>query len=274
MTGYTYVSPAANNYPGLDRGFNQRYLLEQGLDEVNGEGVYLAKTTDDVLSALNDINNNHTPLSGEIRVISGGHCYEDFTFNRRDDASTSNKTRFVIDLSNMRGITEENVNGVDYIVVEPGASNWLIQQTLHSEYGATLPGGSCYSVCAGGHISGGGYGLLSRLHGLTVDYLAGVEMVIPDETAGFAIRAFDEADSDSLNWASRGAVRVTLVLRPNIISEKTRFLLPQSGHCSSPYLCHGVSLLITRMAQEKLISPPLCKLTIRRQASSRVRPSR
>lgn len=204
MSGYIYVSPKANNYPGLDRGFNQRFTLENDLTETKGEGVYLASSTNDVLNALVDINNSHSPLSGEIRVISGGHCYEDFTFNRRVTASTSNKTRFVIDLSNMRNINEVTINGTDYITVEPGASNWLIQQTLHSKYGAALPGGSCYSVCAGGHISGGGYGLLSRLHGLTVDYLAGVEMVIPDKTAGFVIRAFDESDSDGLNWASRG----------------------------------------------------------------------
>ena len=204
MSGYIYVSPVKNNYPGLDRGFNQRYKLENDLDEMNGEGVYLASSSTEALNALVDIYNSFNPLSGEIRVISGGHCYEDFTFNRNDSSSTSNKTRFVIDLSNMRNIEEVTVNGIDYITVEPGASNWLIQQTLHAKYGAALPGGSCYSVCAGGHISGGGYGLLSRLHGLTVDYLAGVEMIIPDETTGFAIRAFDESDTDRLNWASRG----------------------------------------------------------------------
>ncbi|MGN6816974.1 MAG: BBE domain-containing protein, partial [Solirubrobacterales bacterium] len=41
----------------------------------------------------------------------------------------------------------------------------------------TLPGGSCYSVGAGGHLTGGGYGLLSRLHGLTADHLEAVELV-------------------------------------------------------------------------------------------------
>lgn len=140
MSGYIYVSPKANNYPGLDRGFNQRFTLENDLTETKGEGVYLASSTNDVLNALVDINNSHSPLSGEIRVISGGHCYEDFTFNRRVTSSTSNKTRFVIDLSNMRNIDEVTINGTDYITVEPGASNWLIQQTLHSKYGAALPG--------------------------------------------------------------------------------------------------------------------------------------
>lgn len=204
MPEYIYVPPTANNYPGLDRGFNQRYTLEDGLDKKNGEGVYLVSSADEVLNALRHIKENYNPLSGEVSMISGGHCYEDFTFRRRETGSTSNKTRFVIDLSNMRNIDEVIINGTEYITIEPGASNWLMQQTLHSKYGATLPGGSCYSVCAGGHIAGGGYGLLSRLHGLTVDYLAGVDMVIPDKTAGFTIKRFNGDESDVLDWASRG----------------------------------------------------------------------
>ncbi|HAV1831783.1 TPA: FAD-binding oxidoreductase [Enterobacter hormaechei subsp. steigerwaltii] len=204
-----YVNPANNNYPGLDRGFNQRFKLDESLsqDPDSGEGIYLASDASDIVSTLNNITASYSPQSGEIKVISGGHCYENFTFQQADETDTGVKTRFVIDLSNMRGISEETLSDNNtYIVVEPGASNWLIQQTLHSTYGAALPGGSCYSVCAGGHISGGGYGLLSRLHGLTVDYLAGVEMVIPDlENGGFTIRNFDPAsDSDQLDWASRG----------------------------------------------------------------------
>ncbi|MCP3424734.1 BBE domain-containing protein [Rothia sp. AR01] len=52
---------------------------------------------------------------------------------------------------------------------------------MYKTAGVTLPGGSCYSVGAGGHICGGGYGLLSRMHGLTTDHLAGVDVVlVPD----------------------------------------------------------------------------------------------
>ncbi|WP_420708863.1 BBE domain-containing protein [Streptomyces sp. NRRL S-378] len=43
----------------------------------------------------------------------------------------------------------------------------------------TLPGGVCHSVGAGGHVSGGGYGLLSRDFGLVVDHLYAVEVVVP-----------------------------------------------------------------------------------------------
>ncbi|MEU4741758.1 hypothetical protein AB0G02_15010 [Actinosynnema sp. NPDC023658] len=48
---------------------------------------------------------------------------------------------------------------------------------LHRRWGTTIPGGSCATVGAGGHIVGGGYGLLSRRNGLTVDHLHGVEVV-------------------------------------------------------------------------------------------------
>jgi len=202
---FKFISSSNNNYPGLDRGFNQRFKLDADLSSENKEGIYLVTDSQDIIDALNTITNS-LPKPGEIKVVAGGHCYENFVFQSATDTSTGIRSRFIIDVSNMRGISEENINGTNYITVEPGASNWLIQQTLHSLYGAALPGGSCYSVCAGGHIAGGGYGLLSRLHGLTVDYLAGVEMVIPDpENGGYKIRAFDpDSDSDELDWASRG----------------------------------------------------------------------
>jgi FAD/FMN-containing dehydrogenase len=201
---YTYIDPSKNNYPGLDRGFNQRYKLDSDLSDSNGEGVYLTYSASDITDVLNLLVEKYTidEITGKVRIISGGHCYEDFTF--QSQTGNANGTRYVIDLSNMRGISEETVDDVTYVTVEPGASNWLIQQTLHSRYAVALPGGSCYSVCAGGHVAGGGYGLLSRLHGLTVDYLAGVEMVISDGAGGFTVRAFDPTDADQLNWACRG----------------------------------------------------------------------
>ncbi|AHG22964.1 hypothetical protein Z042_21640 [Chania multitudinisentens RB-25] len=201
---YTYINSCQNNYPGLDRGFNERYRLDENLSQKLGEGIYLANNAQDVLDILNKIVMLAGTLpSGKVRMISGGHCYEDFTF--QSQTNNPNGTRYVIDLSNMREIYEESVDDITYVVVEPGASNWLIQQKLHSAYGVALPGGSCYSVCAGGHIAGGGYGLLSRLHGLTVDYLAGVEMIISDGAGGFKLRNFNVVDADRLNLACRGA---------------------------------------------------------------------
>ena len=71
---------------------------------------------------------------------------------------------------------------------------------------ARFRAGSCYSVGLGGHICGGGYGLLSRLNGLTVDYLTGVEMVTvrngkPELTT---VTEDSTGDDYDLYWASLG----------------------------------------------------------------------
>ena len=93
-------------------------------------------------------------------------------------------------------------------MIEGGATLWNVYVQLYKEYGVTIPGGSCASVGAGGHVCGGGYGLLSRLHGLTVDHLYGVEIVCVDPGR----RARDHGDarlrrttpSAMLLWANLG----------------------------------------------------------------------
>ena len=62
--------------------------------------------------------------------------------------------------------------------IDGGATLWNVYRRFFVEHGVTLPGGSCATVGAGGHITGGGYGLLSRLHGLTVDWLSAVDVVV------------------------------------------------------------------------------------------------
>jgi hypothetical protein len=196
----TQITSEKNNWAGSDRGFNQRFVLNPSVGTDLG-GVYVIDDADDLLSTLNTINSNQTISRGEIRVVSGGHCYENFVFQNVDDGP---QAKYIMDLSTMSNLSVETLKGTDFIVVEPGANNMKMQKVLHSKFGLTLPGGSCYSVCAGGHIAGGGYGLLSRLHGLTVDYLSGVEIIVHDGK-DFVKRLFDPTnDSFSLDWASRG----------------------------------------------------------------------
>ena len=64
-------------------------------------------------------------------------------------------------------------------------------------------------VCAGGHITGGGYGLYSRMFGLTVDYVYGVKFAWVNSKGEVKVtKAFvDSPDTElqELVWASRGA---------------------------------------------------------------------
>jgi hypothetical protein len=68
-------------------------------------------------------------------------------------------------------------------------------------YGWALSSGDYGGVGVGGLATAGGIGWLSREHGLTIDHLRAVEMVLAD---GSVVRASDEENAD-LFWAVRGA---------------------------------------------------------------------
>ena len=84
----------------------------------------------------------------------------------------------------------------------------------------TLPGGTCSSVGAGGHITGGGYGFVSRLYGTTADWVTGVDILTVDAKGKVALRTCTAKQDADLLRACRGAgggnfgVIVDYYLRP------------------------------------------------------------
>ncbi|KZN59110.1 FAD-binding protein [Pseudoalteromonas luteoviolacea] len=135
-------------------------------------------------------------LGKRITVRAGGHCYEGFV---------NNDNGVVIDISNMDRIYKDG----DYYVVEAGANLGHTYKTLFKEFGKIIPAGSCFGVGIGGHICGGGFGIHSRLYGLSSDYLAGVELVSFNEWGGQANypRKYFKGQSsqaDEVVWAHQG----------------------------------------------------------------------
>ena len=130
-------------------------------------------------------------------VRSGGHCYENFTAN--------NPGGVLIDLSLLNSVDPDPSTG-EYCVA-PGAVLGDVYQSLYKRYGLTLPAGSCYSVGAGGHISGGGYGLLSRLQGLSSDWLTAVDILTVDASGRVMERRVDREERSGsisrLPWRRR-----------------------------------------------------------------------
>ncbi|QQZ19400.1 FAD-binding oxidoreductase (plasmid) [Rhodococcus sp. 21391] len=143
-------------YPDFVRGNNQRWVGRP-------ETVVLPQSTPQVVKAVQQAVSNGKRIS----VRSGGHCYEDFVYNA--------ETQVVIDLSGMESVGFDEKRDAFY--VEPGATVLNVVETLYRKWGVTIPAGMCYSVGMGGHISGGGWGLLCREFGLTVDHLCAVEVV-------------------------------------------------------------------------------------------------
>lgn len=147
--------------PSFLQGFNMRWNATQC------KAIYLCYTACGTAEALDEA----IDLYGkQVKIKSGGHCYENFVFNA--------ETAAILDISPL------NDSGLDPLkgyYLGSGGSNWSAFQTLFRDYGKVLPSGSCYSVGLGGHICGGGYGLLSRLNGLTVDWLTGVDVIVKDQ---------------------------------------------------------------------------------------------
>ncbi|WP_035795481.1 FAD-binding oxidoreductase [Kitasatospora mediocidica] len=183
------VLPGDGRYDSLRRGFNQRWSS-------NPRYVQLIADEADAVAAV-----QHA-LSQGLRptVRSGGHCYEDFV---------DNTGGAILDVSPMRNVYRtRDKRGRTAYCVESGASNWDVYSTLFRKYGVTLPAGSCNSVGAGGHICGGGYGLLSRRHGLTVDHLVQVDVVtVRNGRAELTAAHRDDrpgSDTAELFWAHTG----------------------------------------------------------------------
>src|SRR5438105_2470614 len=148
----------SSEFVGLTQGFNRRWLAP------NCAVIYLPLTEAGAEAALTKAV---TWGKGNFRVRGGGHCCEDFVFTAQ--------TQAIIDVSLLNEIGFDEKAGVYY--AQSGGTNWDLYRRLYWRFGLTLPAGSCYSVGLGGHICGGGYGLLSRQFGLTVDWLTGVNVV-------------------------------------------------------------------------------------------------
>lgn len=165
-------------------GFNERWVGQPSFIQVVGDTSQVVQSVEQALKH-----------NLRITVRSGGHCYEDFV--------SGNVGGVIIDLSQMSDVTQ-TPDGTYWL--EAGCTNWDVYNNLYRRYGVTLPGGSCYSVGLGGHIVGGGYGLLSRLYGLTVDYLSAVEVVVvnADHTVSVVTAAKGDPLTGDLFWAHTG----------------------------------------------------------------------
>ncbi|MGA4948028.1 FAD-binding oxidoreductase [Streptomyces lydicamycinicus] len=181
-------------YEALRRGFNQRFIATP-------DYVSVVSSTAEVVAAVNKYLASHRSdedLHRRLTVRSGGHCYENFV--------CGNDVGVIVDLGLLdRAYLDQEMGAY---CVESGANNWHVATHLYAPFGVALPGGSCYSVAAGGHVAGGGYGLLSRQHGLTVDYLYAVEVVVVRDgqhaEVVIARRDSPEPELRELWWAHTG----------------------------------------------------------------------
>jgi len=112
---------------------------------------------------------------------------------------STNKGGIVIDVGAMDSIEVLDVER-RLVRIGPGAT-WKRVAAALAPYGWALGSGDYGGVGVGGLATAGGIGFLSRKHGLTIDHLRAVELVVPD---GRLVRATATENAD-LFWAVRGA---------------------------------------------------------------------
>jgi FAD/FMN-containing dehydrogenase len=147
--------------------------------------VVHAQTADDVASTVRWIRSEGVPLA----VRSGGHSF----------VGDSTGDGVVLDLSGISTIESGATDGT--VQVGGGVRNGPLGAALyHRMDHRTMTLGSCASVGMSGLTLGGGFNALSRVHGLAIDVLEEVELVLAD---GSIVLASAREHSD-IFWALRG----------------------------------------------------------------------
>ncbi|AJE43660.1 FAD-linked oxidase [Streptomyces nodosus] len=181
------VRPGDARYAELThRGYNTRFVASP--DE-----IWLVHSASQVEKAVHQA----IAKNQRITVRSGGHCFE----NLVDDP----QFRLLVDMSEMKSVTFDPA--LNAFAVEAGAQLGEVYKALYEGWGVTVPGGVCPEVGVGGHVSGGGYGPLSRRFGLVVDHLYAIEIVVADSRGrACTIVATREANDPhrDLWWAHTG----------------------------------------------------------------------
>src|SRR2546430_5167261 len=169
--------------PG-DAGYEQALRVYNGMIEKRPALIARCVDVADVIAAVNFAREHELTLA----VRGGGHSGPGL--GTCDDG-------LVIDLSGMKGIRVDPAARTAR--VEGGCTWGEVDHATHP-YGLATPSGFISTTGVGGLTLGGGIGYLSRTHGLTIDNLLGVDLVLAD---GSFVTANAKEHAD-LFWAVRG----------------------------------------------------------------------
>lgn len=158
-----------------------KQLQDVQFDAVAPRAVVFCENTDDVRVTVGFARRHGLRLA----VRSGGHS----------TAGYSTTTGLVLDVSRLSSVAVRRGT----VRVGPGAQAVDAVNVL-APHGLAIPNGFCPTVSAGGFFAGGGFGLLTRSHGLGSDRLVGAEVVLAD---GRVVRC-SRHEHEDLFWALRG----------------------------------------------------------------------
>ncbi|MDT8449369.1 MAG: FAD-binding oxidoreductase [Wenzhouxiangellaceae bacterium] len=169
--------------PG-DENYDEVRALYNGMIDKRPRLIARCLNTADVVTAVRTGRESGLPIA----VRGGGH---------NGPGLGSCDDGLLVDLSCMKGV---HVNPATRTVrAQPGCTQGDVDHATHA-FGLAVPAGIVSTTGIAGLTLGGGHGYLTRRHGLTIDNLLEVEMVLVD---GRIVTANSEINDD-LFWAVRG----------------------------------------------------------------------
>jgi FAD/FMN-containing dehydrogenase len=151
-------------------------------------GLVLRPVTVDQVSSAVRFATAHRDVP--LGVFSAGHGVS---------GRSINDGGLVIDVGALNGI-EILDEGTGRVRIGPGA-RWVDVAKVLTPHGLAITSGDYGGVGVGGLATAGGIGWFAREHGLTIDHLRAVDVVLADGTVAHA----DATENADLFWAVRGA---------------------------------------------------------------------
>ncbi|MDZ4866013.1 MAG: FAD-binding oxidoreductase [Alphaproteobacteria bacterium] len=167
-----------------DRGYNEARALYNAMIDKKPRLIARCVDVADVIAAVNFGRENKVVIA----IRGGGH---------NGPGLGSVNDGLVIDLSRMKGVRVDPASST--VRAEPGCTQGDVDHATHP-FGLAVPAGIVSTTGIAGLTLGGGTGYLTRAHGLTIDNLIEVDVVLAD---GRFLTASETQNAD-LFWALRG----------------------------------------------------------------------
>ncbi|KAF7712508.1 (R)-6-hydroxynicotine oxidase [Penicillium ucsense] len=177
-TQATVVTPDEEGYPELLSRWSQASEREAG-------AVVIVTSSHEISLVANFATSYYIPF-----VVRGGG------FSTTGASSTHGG--IVIDMSMMRDVV---VDRASQTVAVQGGATWDAVDQACAKEGLAVVGATTSAVGVGGTTLGGGFGWLTGRHGLVIDNLISVKIVLADGQ----IKTASNEENQDLFWAIRGA---------------------------------------------------------------------
>ncbi|KAI1816625.1 Glucooligosaccharide oxidase [Poronia punctata] len=179
--GTIYSTPDLKNWTTFNSPFNERLVFEPA-------AIAVPETAEQAQKAL--LCGRQENL--KVTPKSGGHSYASLGFGGEDG-------HLVIQLDRMNAVSVDEETNI--ATVEAGTRLGHLALELYDQGKRAISHGTCPGVGVSGHVLHGGFGMNSHTHGLALDWVVGITVLLADGTI-VETSATEEPD---LFWAMLGA---------------------------------------------------------------------